>query len=626
MTKTTNFFSGAVVTCLLFVFSAIFGTGFASAATLFSDNFDDGNSSGWTSTQGTWSVVSDSGSYVYYKSGTDEGRTSAGSAWTNYSVEARVKVDNFNGSNRAMVCARYRDGNNYYAASLYNSSGGTLEIRRKVSGSSTTLASKSNFGLTAGTWYTVKLVVNGSSLSMYVNGTLQLSATDSSLASGAVGLVPMKVTAKYDNIVVDDLGGGTSTPTPTPAGTPTPTPAVTPTPTPSVTATPTPATTPTPTPTGTPAASAVYVALYGNDSNPGTIDQPFRTIQKADSVAAPGITIYVRSGVYAYSAPLTLNKSGSSGKLIKLWAYPGEKVVLDFSAEPYSNDSKGIVLKGSYWHFKGLELKNSGDNGIYITTSNNILEQLAAYGHKDTGIQIYGTGASYNQVINCDSYDNYDPNTGGGKADGFGCKTGIGPGNVFRGCRAWNNSDDGFDFWQTTVRIDIINCWAFSNGYDGGNGNGIKLGGDYNAGNIYVANCVVFNQPSKGFDQNHNLGAHTLYNNIAWNCGVNNFSLGEAPNSGKHVLKNNISFAGGTSIYSSSTLEKNSWQGFTVTSADFQSLDTSLATAARQADGSLPNIPLLHLVQGSDLVNAGVNVGLPYNGSAPDLGAFETNY
>ncbi|MBL0135867.1 MAG: cadherin repeat domain-containing protein [Chitinophagaceae bacterium] len=44
---------------------------------------------------------------------------------------------------------------------------------------------------------------------------------------------------------------------------------------------------------------------------------------------------------------------------------------------------------------------------------------------------------------------------------------------------------------------------------------------------------------------------------------------------------------------------------------------------ARQTDGSLPVIPFMHLASGSDLIDAGINVGIPYNGTAPDLGAFE---
>jgi hypothetical protein len=48
--------------------------------------------------------------------------------------------------------------------------------------------------------------------------------------------------------------------------------------------------------------------------------------------------------------------------------------------------------------------------------------------------------------------------------------------------------------------------------------------------------------------------------------------------------------------------------------------------APRKPDGSLPDVNLFHLAQGSNLIDKGINVGLPYNGNAPDLGAFETNY
>jgi len=93
----------------------------------------------------------------------------------------------------------------------------------------------------------------------------------------------------------------------------------------------------------------------------------------------------------------------------------------------------------------------------------------------------------------------------------------------------------------------------------------------------------------------------------------------------KNVLRNNISFAGGTAdAITNATQSTNSWSGgFTVSTADFQSLDTTLATVARNADGSLPVTKLLRLVAGSDLVDAGTDAGLRYLGSKPDLGAFE---
>jgi pectate lyase len=250
--------SNKLLLIITFIFFAVAPSfDYARAAVLFSDNFESGNANQWATQNGTWSVVKDGSTYVYYQSSTNEGRASAGNqTWTNYSVEAKVKVDNWNGSNRAYVAGRYKDGNNFYAASLYNSSGGTIEIRKKVNGSTTTIASKTNFGLSAGTWYTIKLELNGSTINMYVNGTLQLTATDSSITSGGIGLVAFKTVAKFDDITVSDSFGSTPTPTPTATPTPTPTPTNTPIPTP----------TPTPPP---PTGSAQYNLIGFSIGNTG---------------------------------------------------------------------------------------------------------------------------------------------------------------------------------------------------------------------------------------------------------------------------------------------------------------------------------------------------------------------
>ena len=45
--------------------------------------------------------------------------------------------------------------------------------------------------------------------------------------------------------------------------------------------------------------------------------------------------------------------------------------------------------------------------------------------------------------------------------------------------------------------------------------------------------------------------------------------------------------------------------------------------APRQADGSLPLPPHARLAKNSAMIGKGVDVGLPFHGSAPDLGAFE---
>src|SRR5262249_14245270 len=45
-------------------------------------------------------------------------------------------------------------------------------------------------------------------------------------------------------------------------------------------------------------AASYYVAPNGLDSNPGTLEKPFQTVQKAAIVATAGDTVYLRAGTY----------------------------------------------------------------------------------------------------------------------------------------------------------------------------------------------------------------------------------------------------------------------------------------------------------------------------------------
>jgi hypothetical protein len=374
----------------------------------------------------------------------------------------------------------------------------------------------------------------------------------------------------------------------------------------------------------------IYVSPDGDDSNPGTIDLPLKTLGKAVSLSGPDSLIYMRDGIYYDSTTVSLNKSGQPDKYIKLWAYPGEKPIIDFSGQPVGTSSRGLRLSHNYWHIKGLEIRNAKDNGIHISSWYNIVEACVIYNCNDTGIQI-SNGGSYNLILNCDSFLNNDPLNNGENADGFAAKLGIGPGNIFRGCRAWDNSDDGYDMYEAADTVFVDSCWAFRNGYNiwgfpnfQGDGNGFKLGGNFYADPHKIIRSVAFDNASKGFDQNNNTAGITLYNNTSWRNQSRNYSFPSAPSSGVHVLKNNISYQGSNNITSGSEQETNSWQGFTVTDSDFISLDTALATIPRDANDKIPHTDFLRLASGSLLINAGVNVGLPFNGSAPDLGAFET--
>ncbi|WP_187263274.1 right-handed parallel beta-helix repeat-containing protein [Pontibacter beigongshangensis] len=383
------------------------------------------------------------------------------------------------------------------------------------------------------------------------------------------------------------------------------------------------------------AATNHYVAPTGNDANAGTLAAPYATVTKAISVAASGDTIFLRGGTYTHAATIGVSKSGSSNSRYYLFAYPGERAVLNFSAMSVSGSNRGMNLSGSYWHLRGVDFYKAGDNGMFVSGSNNIIEFCSFYENADTGLQL-GGGASHNQVINCDSYNNTDP--GHGNADGFAPKLDVGTGNYFYGCRAWQNSDDGWDGYmrgRNDVTTTLENCWVFKSGYlkDGsiskGNGNGFKMGGSDDRSlmhNFILKNCLAFDNRVKGFDQNNNKGSMTLYNCTAFNNGTN-YGMQQAVGSGKTVIvKNSVSAgSGAVNIVSSATQQTNSWMsGFQVTSADFISINPEEAYGPRKPDGSLPDITFLHLAPGSDLIDRGTDVGLPFTGAGPDLGYKES--
>ena len=386
------------------------------------------------------------------------------------------------------------------------------------------------------------------------------------------------------------------------------------------------------------AETTCYVdPVAGLDTNPGTIDLPLKTIGAANTkVGNVGGYIYLRGGTYIYSSNLSLSNKASAQSTIKLWAYNNEIPIIDFASETTAGNDDGIKLKGDYYHLKGLEVVHAAHNGISCTGHYNIIEACKIHSNRNTGFQMGGgtnSGAypSHNLILNCDSYLNFDAPIGG-NADGFDPKWYIGSGNVFKGCRAWQNSDDGWDFWMADSTVELDSCFSFRNGVNcwgssqfNGNGNGFKLGGNYVATPHIVKNCVSFDNAGntgRGYDENNNTAGQTLYNCVAYRNMGDNYHFTNNPISGQHIIKNCISYLGNDSIINA-TLSNNSWPSLTPTAADFVSLDTSLASAPRQANGNLPDNGFFRLKAGSKFIDAGVNVGLPFMGSAPDIGAFE---
>jgi len=400
----------------------------------------------------------------------------------------------------------------------------------------------------------------------------------------------------------------------------------------------------------------IFVSTTGSDTNAGTYSAPYLTIQKAISVAQSGDSIFVRAGTYTNNKTISISQSGTANKLIALYAYPPDssRPLLDFSSMVFSSSNRGVILIGSYWHIKGLDIYRAGDNGMFTSGSHNIVEFCAFHENRDGGCQI-GSGGAFNQFINCDSYFNFDDSSSspGGNADGFAPKLDMGTGNSFYGCRSWQNSDDGWDGFQETVNDDttyLTNCWTWKNGYlkngthpySGMNGNGFKMGGNNMVHNFVVRNCLSFCNYAKGFDQNNGTGSLIIINCTAFkNNGAGqtyrDYSMPGAMASGKQlILENCISYTNyvTTAGPATQTITTCSWSsGFTTPStSDFLSIDTTglsvsitAMSGPRKADGSLPDVTFMHLTSSSQFVNAGTITGYPYIGSAPDLGCFESS-
>lgn len=389
-------------------------------------------------------------------------------------------------------------------------------------------------------------------------------------------------------------------------------------------------------------AATYWVATDGSDSNNGTSSNtPFATPYAAGRIASltAGDTVYVRGGTYPLNMQVKLGKAASNagmpGNPIKFWAYPGELPIFDFAT--ITNVTKALDVRQNYWHVKGIEVKNGSDTGIFVAGTGNIIEGCVIHHCNNDGLTLGSTTlrATNSLILNCDSYQNYQANSNGDNGDGFSAKAGNGPGNVFRGCRAWHNSDDAWDFYDNDIPVTLDNCWGFWNGYNifgyvgtwNGNGNGFKLGGEGTAAEHRLTNCIAFGNRSKGFDHNNGNAGQTMVNCTSYSNNAANFSFYETPTEGtllRSIFINNVSFGGTlTNLAANSLMISNSWQIASVTAADFASLDTTVATNARNADFTLPTNNLFRIAAGSDLIDRGLNVGLPFNGSAPDLGAFE---
>jgi len=156
-----------------------------------------------------------------------------------------------------------------------------------------------------------------------------------------------------------------------------------------------------PLPTGTSSSGTVdkkvyYVAPFGDDTNAGSLDKPWRTIQKAADSLVAGESVYIREGTYPER--VRPKNSGKAGEEIVYMAFPGERVVIDGRNIHLPDDLVGLFEIAHQKHLRvsGLHVINSGpypDNAaILVINSEHItLENNTTFNSASSGIGVWNS-------------------------------------------------------------------------------------------------------------------------------------------------------------------------------------------------------------------------------------------
>lgn len=261
-------------------------------------------------------------------------------------------------------------------------------------------------------------------------------------------------------------------------------------------------------------AATYYVAVAGNNSNPGTEEQPWRSVAYAASHIFAGDTIYVKNGTYIEEG-IWIKRTGTASSPVKLLAYPGHSPVISFNDSVSLRKNLRLLIQDPTGHKKamawitieGFVLKNGvngirwyncqsctvrrnliqdpygsgilGTGGIDNVIDRNVVDRAGSPEFGDHGL--YLTGSRYiitnNLIYGSDKYGiqlkgNADPNDTVNYAGPEFAKSenAIISNNVI----AYNRLAAGIVLWGTWANgARIENNIFYQNGQDAGTNNGI---------------------------------------------------------------------------------------------------------------------------------------------------------
>lgn len=395
---------------------------------------------------------------------------------------------------------------------------------------------------------------------------------------------------------------------------------------------PTPTATPTVTPTGLP---GTYFVDPANGRNEQSGRHPSEALQNFQPLTVngridldPGDVIKLRA-----TAPIVLEDNvdfyrikGRADRPIVVEPYGDGRPIIDAS----DIEASAIRMEGAqHFTLRGFELKNASNDGISVPGVAKGDQQAVGCVFENLEIHHYGQGDdtegnglafyrdSFDHVVRdvvC-HHGSIDDNS-----DGFyigGQNNRFSGGHRFERCVAYRNADDGFDFFRCDPDrpSTLVDCVAFRNGSDGegavGDGNGFKMGGGWRTGGNHVVRSVAYENDAIGFDCNGASAANTFDNCTAYRSGTYGFEF-TGNTDPDHVVRNCIAVESGeeaANLLYNARSRANTWD---------LDIDDPLFASVDPDDERF-----LHLTADSPCIDAGVDVGVSYVGSAPDLGAYE---
>ncbi len=405
-----------------------------------------------------------------------------------------------------------------------------------------------------------------------------------------------------------------------------------------------------------------------SDTNPGTLNLPWLTIQHASETIVAGDTVFIRAGIY-HEQVFTTNDGNLNDGYIVFSAYQNEVPVIDGTG--VSSGITGFTVSNGYIRIIGIEIRN-WETGIWMEYAEFI--ELAdcevhdcfygiglSYGTHDFilnrvlihDFDLYGFDATpdggldcYNGVLNdCISHTGRDA---GQNVDGFALGHGTQQNFVFNrcttynvydgfdissanttlnGCLAYNCWNGGYKLWQDDVKL--VNCIGY-----GSTGSNVEIDWDNEPGKTTLFNCTFYN--GQTFNVWVENPGDTLY---MYNCilaGGDNIALafelpGVSNYHGDFNLFHNDNPERAITVayndeFSLQQVQNGEWT--TYSGQDMHSVTVFDGSTIFYNSGNND----LHLVSTSPAVNAGTADGAPADdfdgnprpyGSGIDIGAYE---